>query len=214
MPDPKPRKADQQLAMAALEKQRRGEKATREELAALRRIESVKEEEQRQTIFGAVKKGEWSTWSGRQIKTINEQAERYGAPLVGATFSLPTFAKWFHDWLAEIAPILSTAAANGEGGESEALEAFRRARAKREELAYQRDLEQYVDIDKIREGLGLFSSILRKASEKIGRKFPEAQTILDEAIEEAIHVFESHFGDGDPRHTGAADDRHESATGE
>ncbi len=213
MPDPKPRKADQQLAMAALEKQRRGEKATREELAALRRIESVKEEEQRQAIFAAVKKGEWSTWSGRQIKTINEQAERYGAPLVGATFSLPAFAKWFHDWLAEIAPILSAAAVNGEGGESEALEAFRRARAKREELAYLRDLDQYVDIDKIREGLSLFSSILRKASEKIGRKFPEAQTILDEAIEEAIHVFESHFG-GDPRHARAADDRHEPATGE
>jgi hypothetical protein len=193
--------------MAALEKRRLGQKPSREESAALRRIEEAKAEEQRAATFAAVRKGEWAKWSGRQVKVINEQAERDGAPMLGATFSLPEFAKWFHDWRATIAPILAAAKKAVVGGPDANIgERINRARARREEAKATREelecrkaLGQWVELEKVHEGLALFAKIMRGANQTVARKFgAEAQTILDDAIEDAIHVFRNHFGDGDP----------------
>ena len=199
MKKPAPGATDQRLAMAALEKRRHGDKPTREEAAALRRYESQVEAQRREKYYREVPKKLWRDWSGRQHKVILEQSDRYNFPMLrGPTIDLPAFVARWYDWLAEIAPILSIAKRTGVTPENleSALERYRAARAKREEFGYQRDLGRWMPLDKVREGLGLFSSIMRNAGETLGRQFGEdARRILDDALNDSISVFRGHFGD-------------------
>ena len=203
--------------MAALEKRRKGDKPTREEAAALRRYEKQLEQQQAEKYYREIPKKLWHEWSKRQYKIILEQADRYDFPMLrGANIDLPAFVERFHDWLADIAPLL--AATKKSGATSELIERLNIARAKREEtkakreeLEYRKALGQWIELAKVREGLVLFASILRGASERIQREFGnEAHTILEEAIEEAVRGFHSHFGDdgdGAPRESSeGADD--------
>jgi len=192
--------------MAALEKRRCGGKPTREEAAALRRYEKRLEEQQREKYYRAIPKKLWREWSKRQDKVILEQADRYGFPMLrGAKVDMPPFVERFHDWIAEIAPLL--AAARKSGTDAELLKRLNCAKAKREEtktkrevLEYRKALGQWIELEKVREGLGLFASILQGAGELIHREYGDsAHAILDEAIEEAVRGFRSHFGDGAPR---------------
>ena len=137
---------------------------------------------------------------------ILEQAERYGFPMLrGVTVDMPAFIERFHDWLAEIAPLL--ASAKKSGIDSEVAKRLNQARAKREEtkaqreeLEYYKALGQWVELEKVHEGLTQFAAIIRSAGDRIQKDFGrEAYAILEEAIEEAIGGFRSHFGDGAPR---------------
>lgn len=47
-----------------------------------------------------VPKGAWVKWSGRHWKVLDEQAQRYGIPLLGEKVDLAAVAVWIHELLA------------------------------------------------------------------------------------------------------------------
>jgi len=183
----KSRQSDKRLAMAALEKQRRGEKPSREELAALRRFEKQRDEEQRQEHFRSIRKKEWREWSGRQAKVINEQAGRYGLPIGGATIDLPTFVKTLHDFLAENARKLAGADDDDPamaGVASPALERKRQFECRKLELQIEREQGLWIERRIIHDGHSRIGGILRVAGEALLRQFgPQAQKIINDALD-------------------------------
>jgi hypothetical protein len=192
---------DQQLAMAALDKQRRGESPTREERDALRRYEEAHDETLRIKHYSSIRKKEWVEWSGRQVKVINEQAERYGAPIGGATIDIRNVAKWLHDFLAQNSRRLSNPDNDDPdyaGCSSPALEQFREVRTKREELAYERDLKIWIRRDDVRKGFIIIADRMKKANEALLKQFgAKAQKILNDAWEDVTREIDNHFGDDD-----------------
>jgi hypothetical protein len=180
---------DATLARAALQKQQRGERPTREERGALRRVQRSRDDELRREHFATVRKGEWQRWSGRQQKVLNEQAARYGIPIGGAEISLPDVARWLHDFLAKNAHKLAAGDADDPamaGVASPGLERYRLAHAERERLALARELAQTIVRRDLREGHARIASVLRKANEALLRQFgAAAQKLLNDALDDA-----------------------------
>jgi hypothetical protein len=90
-----------ELAQSALRKRAAGEKPTQREISALR-----SHEQERMDLYGpqyvaAVPKGVYSQWSGRQVKTLHEQADRYHIPLRGAKIDVRSVIRWLHDFLVK-----------------------------------------------------------------------------------------------------------------
>ena len=187
MSGPATRKVDQRLAMAALEKQRRGEQPTRDERAALKRYEKELDEQQRLKHFAAIRKGEWKRWSGRQVKVVNEQADRYALPIGGPTIDLPAFVKAFHDFLAANALKLCGADSDDPslaGCASPATERKRQIEVKLLELKFERERGQWIERRAIHEGHNRIGSVLRQAGDALLRNFgPSAQKILNDALD-------------------------------
>jgi hypothetical protein len=198
------------LLRSAIDKRARGERLTREESRALDRAKKEQDDRLRDQHYAAVPKRCWAKWSGRQQKVLNEQAARYGIPIAGATISLPAVALWLHEFLATHARRLAGVDADDPllaGASSPALERYRLARAKREELGYERDLGAWLPRTEVHEGLELFAAILRPAIETLQRQFgPAAHALVDDALTEAIHAFHRHFSDPETRRDDAPPD--------
>ena len=186
---------DRELAASALDKRRRGQKPSGVELAALKRIERAREEEQRWEYYGSIPKKHWLEMSGRQTKVVNEQASRYGIPFGGRSIDLPAVVKALHDFLATNARKL--AAGDGDdplmaGASTPALERYRLARAKLAELELEQREGNVLLRDVLHEGFGEIASMLRRASERLDRQCGrEAYEILDEALTNAERKFDS-----------------------
>lgn len=188
-----PLRTDQQLAKAALEKRQRGEKPTREEDAALGRIKKTSEESARISHFSAVRKGEWSKWSGRQVKVLNEQAARYGIPIGGPTISIQEVALWLHNFLADNAVALAAAA--GEDG-PDARERLTSIKCELEQLKLERERGQWLPKREVREGLGNAARIIRTAGEALLRQYgPGAKKVLDDALDSVQSDVDCRFTD-------------------
>lgn len=189
---------DQQLAIAALDKNRRGEVPSREEREALKRFEERRDEELRIAHFAGVRKKDWREWSGRQDKILNEQAARYGIPIGGATIDIRDVAKWLHDFLAENARRLTNPESDDDeyaGCSSPNLEKYRKARALREHLAYECDLQQWIARDQVHAGMAIIAGIMRTANEALLRQFgANAQKILNKAWDNVEREITLRFG--------------------
>jgi len=187
MSGPEKRKADQRAAMAALEKKHKGEQPTRDELAALRRFEEEREAEKRAKNFRSIRKGEWKEWSGRQIKVINEQAERYGLPIGDATINLEQFVKAFHDFLAANARKLAGDDNDDPslaGKTSPAMERKRQLECERLELQLKRDQGFWIERKIVHSCHNRIGEMLRVAGEAFLKQFgPAAQKILNDALD-------------------------------
>ena len=92
---------DQQLAVSALQKRKSGETPSSKELAALKRIEKAKDEENRRWVYRTISKKHYEQLSGKPRKTIHEQA-RYGLPIGGSIIDLNFVLRWFHDLLEKL----------------------------------------------------------------------------------------------------------------
>ncbi len=170
---------DQRLAMAALEKQRRGDKPTREEAAALRRVQRAQDDALRLEHFQDIRKKEWREWSGCQDKVLNEQCQRYGIPIGSPPIVLPTVVHWLHRFLAENAHRLGQA----EEADS-AMEEFRRVRTERERLLLERERRQWLSRNAVHAGHSRIASLLRGAGDALDRQFgPVARKILNDALD-------------------------------
>jgi hypothetical protein len=153
--------------------------------------------------FRRVAKRIYCAMANRQPKVVNEQADRYKLPLRGATVDLCEIIKAFHDFLAANARRLAGPESGSDeddpllaGGTSPALERYRLVRAKREEFNYERDLERWVDRELLNRALGVLAAVLRQAGEGLQRQYgPEAQNILDEAIDDAVERAIATFAD-------------------
>ncbi len=91
---------DHDLAERAIEKQGKGDAPTAQELGALRRIEKRRDEALRAEHYRTIPQRVWISMSGRQRRTIVDQAEKYNLPIGGATIDLAQLAKAMHDFLA------------------------------------------------------------------------------------------------------------------
>jgi len=182
-------RGDQELAAAALRKRASGQRASREEAAALRRVQRAREEEQRAAWAAAVPKKDWAQWSGRQHKTLNEQAVRYGVPVGGRTIDLREVAHWLHDFLADNARRLAT------DDEGEDLDYWK---AKRERVKYEQDVRNWLPRSDVHDGLRVFAEHVRKAGERLQKQFgAEAHDILERALDLATKALDRHLGDPD-----------------
>jgi hypothetical protein len=203
---------DRERARRALEKRRQGKEPTREELAALRRIEKAREEEQRWSFYRSIPQKHWREMSGRQPKILREQAQAYGIPFDGATVDLPTVVKALHDFLAKNGrklladtddPMLAV-------GNSPALEEYRRERAKLARLDRLEREEVLLPREKVHEGLTRIAAILRSAGETLQRSFgSEPYQVLMEALDDARREIDRLFsggGDADIHGPGPASD--------
>ncbi len=177
VPDP----ADRELAMRALRKRQSGEEPTAREAAALQR-ESIRRN------VRAIPQKLWREMSGRQARTINEQAERYGLPFGGATVDLYALVPALHNFLAtnkhRLAAPVDDPMMTGES--SPALERYRDERAKIARLERLEREGTLVAREALHEGWQLVSGVLRQAGETLQRQFgSEAHAILEEALDEA-----------------------------
>src|SRR5262245_26952468 len=92
---------NRELLASAAKKRLAGQKLSRDEQRALDRSKREHDEQLRELHYRTLPKKLWAQWSGRQHKTLDEQAKAYGLPIESATIDLPRVAKWLHDLLAE-----------------------------------------------------------------------------------------------------------------
>jgi hypothetical protein len=107
---------DRELVTSALRKREAGQQPTAQELAALRRYEKQRDEQQRWDHYRTVPKKHYTAMSGRQRKVLNEQADRYGIPCSGEVIDLGAVLRWVHDSLAKNSHRLSGDALGGPSG--------------------------------------------------------------------------------------------------
>lgn len=100
-------RSDQELAISALEKRKKNEKPSSEELAALKRVEREREEKHRWSYYESVPKKHYCEMSGRSAQVLNKQADIYNLPLRGKVINLRSLLKEFHNFLANNAPLLT-----------------------------------------------------------------------------------------------------------
>ena len=91
---------ERELVARAMRKRSEGVAPTAKELAAVRRYEKAREEEQRWEHYRTIPKKHWRQMSGRQDRTLNLQAKTYGIPFGGRTIDLPVMVAALHDFLA------------------------------------------------------------------------------------------------------------------
>ncbi len=184
-------RADDALAMAAVEKMQQGSAPTERERRALARFEKRQGAALRRHHYETVAKKDWREMSGRSNQVLNEQADRYGAPLRGATVHLPDFIKWFHDFLADNAHTLkgrgeAEAFDGAELAGKEALVRQRSARADKLDIEVERMKGELIPLDDFRMYWQVICSYMRKAEASLARRFGrEAATILKKARQKA-----------------------------
>jgi hypothetical protein len=118
---------------------------------------------------------------------INEQAERYGLPIGGATIDLPAFVKGLHDFLAANALKLCGAESDDPslaGCASPATERKRQIEVQLLTLRLERERGQWIERRAVHEGHNRIGGVLRLAGEALLCQFgPAAQKILNDALD-------------------------------
>lgn len=182
---------ERRLATAGLGKLRDGQKPSREELGAVRRLERRREDEQRKRHYATIPQKHWREMSGRQWKTIREQAELYGIPFGGAIVDLGAVVRALHGFLAKNAAALSRARAAESGDPmldgplSPALEEYRREKAKITKIQREMLEAKIVAVEDMTANLTLLGTILRGAADTLGRQFgEEARMVIEEALDD------------------------------
>jgi len=203
----KPTEEDRRLARTGLAKRAAGENPTKAESDAIRRVEWERECELRNKYYKTVPKADYVALSGRQHKTLNEQADRFGIPIGSGqdVIDLFTVIKWFHTFLATHKHVLG--AETGDpllDGCSQALkDEYVRAQIaekwQKAELARLDRLEREGTLmDRVTgcEALRRIAGVLRAKTEALQRLFgPDAARVLDEGIDDAERVIDEVFGD-------------------
>jgi len=120
-----PTDAERSLAAACQRKQQAGQTPTQLEQRAYKKVSAYNEEQARWRFYRSLPKGHYCTLSGRQQKTIDQQAGLYGLPLLGPTLDLQQVLTAFHDLLAEHGEKFLPADETLDAGDSPALEKWR-----------------------------------------------------------------------------------------
>jgi hypothetical protein len=195
-------------------KAQRRKKATSAIKANEKQSPAAAEEADRWRYYGSIPKGHWVRLSGRQHKTLNEQAARYAIPIAGATIDLAAVARWLHDFLAKNARNLGTDSADpllAAGGSSPALERYRDERANLARLDRLEREHTLVDRELSHQAWQRVAGVLHRCGEVLQRQFgPAALRLLNQALEDGDREVVALFADGDPVQTDQADDRKRS----
>ena len=163
-----------------------GQDPTKRETAALRRWIAAQAAGELAALLSSCPKHVYLQISGRDAKTLHEQADRYGLPLRGAPIDLAAVVRAFHDLLAA----RSAAAGNsqtdlpwGDSTGSPALERWREVRAKREQIKLDSETERALDREQVHEVWQRMASHLRGLGETYARQYgPDALELLNETL--------------------------------
>jgi len=205
--------SDRRLAESARAKLRTGGRPTKLEERALARVKREAEEQLREKLCRSIPKKLWREWSGRQHKTIGEQAARYGIPLGSATIDIAAVARWIHDFFAQHGKHLPTVDDVLPAGTSQELkdeytrQQIREKKAKAD--AAELDVAEREGVLRhaaaFREMLGQLAAIRRRTAETVQRLFgPEPVRILNEGLEDEARLLGDYFDDNDGNDDDAA----------
>ena len=181
---------DRELAAEALKRRQAGEKPSRAQLGALRRVEKEREEELRWQHYRTIPQKHWREMSGRPTKVLQEQAQRYGIPFSGRTIDLPAVVLALHDFFAEHKTLFARAA-RGTGGENAGddadtdwLEEHRRERTLIARIEREATEGRYLLRADVHTVFGAAAAKLRQAGDLLERHFgPDARSVLLDALD-------------------------------
>ena len=172
--------------MRAVQKRGAGETPNQRELAALRRFEKQQEERRRWDYYRTIPKKHYREMAGLQNRQLLDQAATYSLPIDGATVDLPKLVHAWHRFLAAnhrklAAPEDDEAFRDGET--TEALEEWRRHKARLAELDVEEREGNLLPRDAILDMLSRCAGLLRKAGDLLQRHHgAEAYQVLDTAL--------------------------------
>jgi len=189
---------DQDLALGAIAKRKRGEIPTVREQEALNRVEKRQEEQRRWDYYRSIPQKHWREMSGRQTKVLAEQAELYGLPFGGRVVDLPIVVGRLHDFLAKLGrhggkwiKTVLEGDYDAEGPQTESLDRLRTAKAEKEEFNLRVLKKKYLPVDEIQDLFAVVASGLRQTLDSLQRQFgTEAMNIVREGIEDVERLFE------------------------
>lgn len=192
---------EEALVRVAMGKELGGEALSGEETRALRRWERGEWEKTCWKVYRSVPKKHYVALSGRQVKVLQQQAERYGLSALnaGPSIDLNVLLKQMHDFLAknwrrfeeeiEAADILTGGAALSPN--MERYRGYKADLAKLEVEARQGDLLPRADC---RSGMLAIAGVIRTAGEHLEREFGAvAREILEAALDDCVVKIESMF---------------------
>jgi hypothetical protein len=149
----------------------------------------------RRQVLASVTKREFCELSGRQVKTLNEQADRYGLPLRGKTVDLFAAIKSYHDLIATNSHRLKGADEQDPmlaEGDSPALERYRNAKADLAELEREERVRNLLPRQLVHSTLGELAELLRSTGDVLRKQFgKEAYSLLERMYD----VFERRAGE-------------------
>lgn len=183
----------QECVRSALEKQSAGQRLTRRETAALKRFLREKEDRERKEYYRTVPQKHYELMSGRQRKTLKEQAALYCLPCGGKMIDMFQLLRAAHDLIAQRGHRVLKSDDQGvlNGPSTKSLERLRLAKAIREEFAYKRELGHYQSVDEVQQRLTMFSNIIRQGITDLHRGFGERpRAIMVAALDEAGKTFD------------------------
>ena len=196
-PGPQIDPAERETLAAAVRKTKAGEKLTAAERAALKRFRQTSEEADRWRYYATIPKKHWVKLSGRQHKILDDQAGRYGMPILGSQIDLAAVARWLHDFLARNAQKLKPDEDGLLQGDSDWSEKYRKERALLVRLERREREMALVSRDKSHQCWTRVAGVLRRAGEILQRQFgPAALRVLNLALEDATREVDSLFSDG------------------
>jgi hypothetical protein len=188
---------DREGLAEAVRKTKAGEKLTATERTALRRFRVTREEVDRWRYYATIPKKHWVKLSGRQHKVLDEQATRYGMPILGSVISLTAVARWIHDFLARNAQKLKPEEEQLLEGNSDWSEKYRQERTLLTRLERHEREGQLVSRDKSHQCWTRVAGVLRQAGETLQRQFGAAALrVLNQALENATREVDAYFSDG------------------
>jgi len=173
--------ADKHMASVAFDKLKRGGNPSRDENAALRRVQLAMEDRKKWNLYRAIPQADWCKLSGRSRKVVRDQARRLDLPMGAESIDLAAVLPRLHDLFSRMgAGMLSGASVD------DADARLKMARAEIAELQLAERTGRLVSRSAVQQCYAIVSHSLRKASELLGKHYgPEAQRLLDERLDHA-----------------------------
>jgi hypothetical protein len=163
-----------------------GETLSYEENRDYKRLSTKRNEAIFQAACKSLPKRYWSLWSGRDTRSLINQAATYGIPVGEPTVSLPDLAKWVHDFIAENGRRFNAMEEGGVSSQSSpALERYREAKAEREEYMLARDKRVLVERGVVNDLLMRVASRFREFGDVLQRQFGrDAASLFNEHLDD------------------------------
>lgn len=174
-----------EILRRAIDKTRRSEPLSRDERRAFDRAKREKAEKDLRDGLASLPKKLYVELSGRQHKVLDEQASRYGLPLLGKSIDVGQVLRRFHDLLRDHGDALS-----GETPAPEQLEdwgeEFKKWKALTAKAEFQEHCQQLLRRHVVDEVLQRVAGLLRGCGERLQHEgHAEAYAMLDETLADA-----------------------------
>jgi phage terminase Nu1 subunit (DNA packaging protein) len=194
-----PTPEDKQLAVAAARKKQAGQTVPRHELRALTKVQRYQEEQDRWKHYASIPKGHYVQLAGRQNKVLDDQARRYGLPLLGESIDLASVLTRFHDLLRDHGhKITADEDETTAGPNSPALERLRDEKAKIARMERMELQRQLLPRQIVRRSLQVIASQINSLGEDMQRQFGiEALRAVTKTVDAIQRQLEDLIGDGE-----------------